>query len=164
MSTSNDYTRDEWQEISASASFDNVPTHQVALLHRHWIWANYSRRTHQDALANEDRNDVEDFGARTPWAMYTWYGLLCAVIEGLTDRQVRLGGRLVTDLRAIREPLREARNATFHVGGADGYWDTRLFEIATNPESAEQITRAHQAIGQLLLDELRRRNRDAGVG
>lgn len=163
MSTRNGYTEDEWEEISASASFDDVPTHQVALLHRHWIWADYSRRAHEDSLANEDWDDVEDFGARTPWAMYTWYGLLYAVVEGLTDRKVRLGGQLVTDLRTIREPLREARNATFHVGGADAYWDMRLFEIAKNPESAKQITRAHQAIGQLLLDELRRRNRAAGV-
>jgi hypothetical protein len=132
------------------------------LLHRHWIWANWSRLAFVDALANEDWNDFENFVARTPWAMYTWYGLLCAVIEGLTDRKVRLGGRLVADVRAIREPLREARNATFHVGGADAYWDKRLFEITKNPESAAQITRAHEAIGRLLLDELRRRKLSGG--
>jgi hypothetical protein len=89
--------------------------------------------------------------------MYVWYGLLYAVIEGLTEREVKLGGTLVQDVRAIREPLRQARNATFHVGGEDTYWDMRLFEIAAVPESAHQITRAHQAIGQLVLDELRHR-------
>ena len=87
MSTWNDYTAEEWQEISANASFDDVLTHQVALLHRHWIWANHSRRAHEDAMATEEWNDVEDFAARTPWAMYTWYGLLYAVIEGFTDRK-----------------------------------------------------------------------------
>ena len=121
MSTWEDYTPDEWREISASTSFDDVPTHQVALLHRHWIWANYGCRAHEEALTQEVWDDVEDFGARTPWAMYIWYGLLYAVIEGLTERRVRLGGRLVDDLRAIREPLREARNATFHVGAAEEY-------------------------------------------
>lgn len=156
------YTDDEWREISASASFEGVPTHQVALLHRHWIWANYGRRAHEQAIATEDWNDVEDFTARTPWAMYIWYGLLYSVIEGLDNRRVKLGGRLVSDLRAIREPLSKARNATFHVGATDGYWDKRLFEIANNPDSAHQITRAHEAIGQLLLDELRRRNQAAG--
>jgi len=158
-----DYTQDEWREISASASFEGVPTDQVALLHRHWIWANFGQQAYEDALVNEDWNDVEDFAARTPWAMYVWYGLLYAVIEGLTDRKVGVGGRLVNDIRAIREPLRQARNATFHTGGTNAYWDMRLFEIAKHPESAFQITRAHHAIGQLLLDELRRRNRTAGV-
>jgi hypothetical protein len=161
MSESSDYTRDERQEISDRSSFDAVEHHQVALLHRHWIWANYARRAHDDALQTEQWDDVEDFTARTPWAMYMWYGLLYAVIEGLTQRRVRLGGRLVEDLRAIREPLKHARNATFHVGDGDAYWDMRLVEIAENPKSAHQITRAHQAIGQLLLDELRRRNQAA---
>jgi hypothetical protein len=162
MSAWRDYTPDEWGEISAGTSFDGVPTHQVGLLHRHWIWANYARRTHDAALANDDRADSLDFASRSVWAMYLWYALLYAVIKGLTDRQIKLGSPLVADLRAVREPLREARNATFHVGNKTKYWDMRLFEIARNPESAHQITRVHQALGQLLLDELRRRHAPPG--
>lgn len=152
-----DYTPVEWRDIASSACFDDVPWHQVMLLHRHWIWANHARRCFEDALQNEDWNDKESFTARTPWAMYIWYGLLCALIEGVAKRKVKYGGRLARDIREIREPLREARNATFHVGGADAYWDVRLFEIATNPGSAHQIRRVHSALGQLLLNELRRR-------
>ena len=150
------YTLDEWREIAPTVSFDEVPTHQVALLHVRWIWANHSRWAFGDAL--DDWTDLEDFTARAPWAMYVWYGLFYAVIEGLTERKVRLGGRLAVDLRTIREPLRDARNATFHVGDSDGYWDMRLFDMAKNRDFAHQVTRAHEAIGQLLLHELRRRN------
>jgi hypothetical protein len=82
MSSWEDYTEGEWQEISDRSSLKGVPTHQVGLLHRHWIWANFGRRGYEDALTIEEWNDVEDFAARTPWAMYIWYGLLYAVIEG----------------------------------------------------------------------------------
>lgn len=90
-------------------SFEAVPTRQVGLLHRHWIWANHARRTFDETLANDDREDVLDFASRRIWAMYLWYGLIYTVIEGLTDRKVQLAGRFVHDIRAIREPLRQPR-------------------------------------------------------
>lgn len=153
-----EYSTEEWREISESTVFGALPTHQIGLLHRHWLWADHARLTFEDAVRSDTRTDAMDFASRRNWATYVWYGLLYALIEGLTERKVRCGGELARDVRAIREPLRQARNATFHVGGEDSYWDMRLFEISAIPASAHQITRAHLATGQLLVDELRSRN------
>jgi hypothetical protein len=43
------------------------------------------------------------------------YGLLWAVIEGARVRRIRLAAPISTDIRRVADPLREGRNATFHV-------------------------------------------------
>jgi hypothetical protein len=150
------YTTDEWQEISEGTSFDAVDREQVLRLHRHWIWANNAKREFEAAISTEGWDDYEDFTARAPWAMYMWYGLLSAVIAGYTSRRIGFRGRLREDIRPLREPLRNARNAAFHVEQDFDYYDDRLIDIVRKDPT--QINRVHQALGQLLLDEIRRRN------
>ena len=150
------YTTDEWREISDGATFDAVDDEQLMRLHRHWIWANYARLEFQEALSTEGWDDVTDWAARVPWAMYMWYALLAAVIAGYTSRGIKLSGQLRDDIRPLREPLRDARNATFHVERDLDYHDPRFTDIVR--QDAGQITRVHQALGQLLLDEIRRRS------
>ena len=149
------YTTDEWQEISDGASFDAVDDEQLMRLHRHWIWANYAKREFEEALSTEGWDDVTSWVARVPWAMYIWYGLLWAVIAGYTSRRIWLCGQLREDIRPLREPLRDARNATFHVERDLDYYDPRFTDIVRKDPT--QIVRVHQALGQLLLDEMRRR-------
>ncbi len=150
-----DYTTDEWQEISDGATFDAVDDEQLMRLHRHWIWANYAKGEFEEALNTEGWDDVTSFVARVPWAMYMWYSLLWAVIAGYTKRGIRLGGQLGEDIRPLREPLRDARNATFHVEDDLDYYDSRFVDIVR--QAPTQITRVHQTLGRLLLDEIRRR-------
>ena len=149
------YTTDEWEEIAEGASFDSVDDEQLARLHRHWLWADHARRTFDDALSTEGWGDYESWAARLPWAMYVWYGLLSAVIEGYYSRRIPVRGKLRDDLRPMRGPLRAARNATFHVEKDFDYYDDRLIDIVRT--HADQIRRVHHALGQLLLDEMRRR-------
>jgi hypothetical protein len=156
MPIGGNYTVEEWDAIKERASLADIPDDQLMLLHRHWIWADHARLTFEEALRTE-KWDHEDIKERTPWAMYTWYGLLYVLIEGATQRRMRFQGELLRDVRQIRDALREARNATFHVGSPDTYVDDRLLGIVQ--EDATAIYRAHQGIGQLLLDEMRERTR-----
>lgn len=91
-----------------------------------------------------------------------WYGLLHVVIEGTTQRRARYGGELLRDIRGLRRVLEDSRNATFHVGSPDSYLDERLLSIVT--QSPFQIYRAHEGLGQLMLDEMRHRGADGQAG
>jgi hypothetical protein len=147
------YSLEEWREIANSASFQAVDDEQLMRLHRHWIWASYSKREFEEALLKEGWSDVDNWVARVPWAMFLWYGLLYAVIAGYSSRGIRYGGELARDVRSVREPLKDARNAAFHVERDVDYYDDRFTGIAL--QNAVQLTRVHEALGQLLLDELR---------
>jgi hypothetical protein len=149
------YTAEEWREISDGASFDAVGDEQVWRLHRHWIWADHARREFENALSAEGWNDVTQFARRVPWAMYMWYGLLWALIEGYTSRQIKICGQLREDIRPLREPLRTARHAAFHVDRDFDYYEPRFIDIVRRDPT--EIIRVHKTLGQLLLDELRRR-------
>src|SRR5450755_1274940 len=83
-----------------------------------------------------------DWVARVPWAMFVWYGLLYAVIAGSSSRGIRYGGELAKDVRILREPLRDARNAVFHVERDVDYYDDRFPGIVR--QSAVQLTREHK--------------------
>jgi hypothetical protein len=64
------------------------------------------------------------------------------------------------DLRDVREPLREARNAVMHVS-EEAYYDDRLFKIMNKRGSAATVRRVHRGYARLLLTELEAR-RHAG--
>jgi hypothetical protein len=153
------YTTQEWREITKSLSFTAVDNEQLSRLHRHWIWANHAKSTFDSALTTEGWPDASVWTGRAPWAMFMWYALLSAVIAGLTSRRVRYRGALAKDVHTIREPLRNARNATFHVEHHVACYEERFTRIAE--QDATQIRRIHQALGQLLLDEMRRRRDQA---
>ena len=159
-----EYSPTEWNEIALSTSLANLATDQVILLYRHWLWAEYSRQVYEDELAvwMENALSVEDLSymGRDVWALFVWSGLLFVVIEGMTQRRVRFGGNLVSDIRQIRDRMNDARNATFHVGRDDYAWDERLSHLweQPDPEAAERV---HWALGRLLRVELSRRPLDA---
>jgi hypothetical protein len=160
---STDYTEAEWAESVGHDPLKDIEDHQVALLHRHWIWANWARRCFEEALAAGEPMDAEQLHLKGPTAMFVWYALLYSVIEGFADRQIPLRGPFNRDLRAVRERLREARHAVFHVGDDDAYYDMRLFRVMDLPNSAIIITRAHKGFGRLLLETMQAR-RASGSG
>ena len=104
---------------------------------------------------------AEELHYEWAFAMFTWYSLLWSVIEGLRQRRVRIRGALVKDIRRIDEPLRNARNAVFHVGSEEGYHDMRLFEVMNDPESVTVITRLHRGLARLVLEGLTRKTEQA---
>ena len=103
--------------------------------------------------------DFDYYVSRLPWAQYMWYGLLFVLMEGLTQRRVQYRGVLATEIREIRLALEAARNATFHVGREDSYWDARLTQIMSGGEAGpgSLVDRVHDGLGQLLSVELLRR-------
>jgi hypothetical protein len=160
MPVGDHYTLDEWGEISRDATFDPVDGEQLSRLHRHWIWANHSRRTFEEALRTEGWSDFEDWTARTPWSMYVWYGFLYVVLEAFTSRRILTRSPLVVDINQIREPLRNVRHAVFHADRDHDYYDPRLIAIVR--EGPDQVRRVHQALGQLALEEIRCRAKQTG--
>jgi hypothetical protein len=151
---STDYTDEEWTESVGHDPFAEIEDHQLALLHRHWIWANWARRCFQEELGKGEPPDAEHLHLKGPFAMYLWYALLYSVIEGFSKRRIALRGPFNRDLRVVREKLRQTRHAIFHVGNDDAYYDMRLFEVMEVPDSATIITRIHKGFGRLLLSAI----------
>jgi hypothetical protein len=152
-----EYTPREWVEIAAGASFGDLPTDQVLVLYRHWLWAQFAHEAYEEELEVSEPAVAERFMmGRDLWALYVWCGLLFVLIEGMTQRRVRYAGKLANDIGEIREPLNAARNAAFHVGAKDSYWDERLWQIMHAADAAA-FDRVHWGLGQLLRTELSRR-------
>jgi hypothetical protein len=88
------YSPSEWDEIAGTTSFGDLPTDQALLLYRHWLWADYSHQVYEDELEIWMEEKIRfDVMGRDLWALYVWSGLLFVVIEGMTQRRIRFGGR-----------------------------------------------------------------------
>ena len=153
-----DYSDDEWHEVlRGELPLSHLDGHQVALLHRHWLWADYARRRFERAFASRDQSVPPWDGLYLEWAcaMYTWHSLLWSVIEGVRQRRVAFGSPLARDIRLVADALRDGRNATFHVGAETGYFDERLFRVMESPNSVQVIHRVHRGLERLVGEELR---------
>jgi hypothetical protein len=154
------YTDQEWEQITGGGRpMANLHPNQGMLLHRHWLWADHARRWFENELPNRDATAASEVQLAEEWvcAMYVWYGLLWALIEGIRVRRIRLGPPMSTDIRRIAEPLRESRNASFHIGRHDTSWDLRFFAVMEDPSSAETILRVHKGFARLFFEEAQAR-------
>ena len=122
------------------------------LVHRHWMWANVSRRWFVQEKQAGVPVSPDHIAGSAVFGMYLWYAMLWGVIEAITKLRVRLHGRFRDDLRQLREPLRDGRNAIFHVSTA--YYDARLFAIMQDPGSVGRIWRVHEGFGRMFLEEI----------
>ncbi len=111
-------------------------------LHRHSIWAT-SKRQSEEALREEGWSDVEtgspEFRGRCS------FGTDCCTPSSLVAHRAVSGtaaNSLTKDVRILREPLRDARNAVFHVERDVDYYDDRFPGIVR--QSAVQLTREHK--------------------
>lgn len=128
-------------------------------LHRHWIWANTAFRWFERELSSPVPADERvDLASDRSFSMYLWYSLLWSVIEGIQKHPVVIEGAFREDLRRVREPLREARNAVMHVSD-DAYYDDRLVLIMAEPNSAAIVRRVHKGYARLFFEELQARRR-----
>jgi hypothetical protein len=155
---SDTYTEDEWAEAAGHRPLAGVDVNHVALLHRHWIWANLQRRRFYEML-REAPSPSEDEGFLTAEAycsMYLWYALLWSVIEGFQDPDIEFRGQFAVDIERMSDVLRRCRNAVFHVSEGR-YWDARLFELMNMPDSAEVIQRISTGFGRLFIEEAQAR-------
>jgi hypothetical protein len=151
------YTDEEWAEAVNGRPMEALSDERFMTLHRHWIWANsafrwFERELGSPAPANEDI----DLASDRSFSMYLWYSLLWSVVEGIQKHPVVIKGAFRDDLRTVREPLREARNAVMHVSD-DAYFDDRLFLIMGEPDSATAIRRVHKGYARLFFEELQAR-------
>ncbi len=151
------YTDEEWTEAAAGRPMAALSDERFMTLHRHWIWANSAFRWFERELgrASSAGGDV-DLTSDRSFSMYLWYSLLWSVIEAIQKHPVVIRGAFRDDLRKIREPLREARNAVMHVS-EDAYYDNRLFMIMADPHSTGIIRRVHKGYARLFWEELQAR-------
>jgi hypothetical protein len=150
------YTDDEWAEIAGHQPLTHLDLTQLLLLHRHFIWANLQRIAFDAELARGAPPEPRNLATAANAAMFLWYGLLWVVIEGCYARRIPFRGRMLADIRSLRNALQRGRDAVFHVS-PDRYYDERLFEIMNDPESAAKIRRISTGFGRLFLEELDRR-------
>lgn len=157
-----DYSDEAWRESVGHLPLRVISDEDLALLHRHWIWANQQREAFDAELnsrfGERDGAAIEgrDFGF-----MFAWYGMLWAVIEALTEpkegRSVELRGHLSRDIERVRKALKRCRNAVLHVSRTGKYFDDRLSDLMS-PENAITLRRIHGGLGRIFLEEFRRRS------
>jgi hypothetical protein len=158
------YSERDWIESAGHFPLSTRPPEDLALLHRHWIWADQMRDT-LDGLIGAQTDAANsgpamlaspDFGF-----MFAWYAMLSAVIEACVapaeGRSVDLRGPFRSDIQELMDVLRRFRNAILHVPRAGDYVDDRLTALVIIPTAAVTLRRIHFAFGRLFLDEFARR-------
>jgi len=148
-----EYSDGDWRASVGHRPLQRVDVNQVVLLHRHWIAANLQRTRFKELLpdAKGPAEDEAFLASECFVAMYFWYALLWAVIEGFQDRGIGIGGPMSEDIEAVSAPLRRCRNAIFHV--PERNHDPRLFELMEDPGSAAVISRISTGFGRLFIEE-----------
>jgi hypothetical protein len=148
-----EYSEEDWHASAGHRPLAGVDVNQVVLLHRHWIAANFQRTRFNELLptAQGPAKDEAFLVSACFVAMYLWYALLWVVIEGFQDRDLEIRGPMATDIEAIATPLRQCRNALFHV--PQNNHDPRLFALMENGDSAAVISRISSGFGRLFVEE-----------
>lgn len=163
------YLTGEWAEITSPPPLAGVNEEHLMLLHRSWLWTSHAYEwfVREAETAEKARSRPLELGdevelAAPQWAaLYTYYGFLWALVEGLKDRKIELRGRLGDDVDRVADGLRLARNATFHVS-RNAYWDARLHQplMADKEATPPRTSRIYNGLGNMILAELKRRRGD----
>jgi len=157
------YTEKQWEGSVIGRPMAAIPDEQFMTLHRHWIWANSAFQWFERELGGSGAGgEGIDLTSNRSLSMYLWYSLLWSVVEGIQKHPVVVKGAFRNDVRKVREPLREARNAVMHVSD-DAYYDDRLFLIMVDPASAAAIRRVHRGYARLFFEELKARQAAAAT-
>ena len=160
------YSDAEWSEATDHRPLSGLPSEELVLLHRHWMWSNQVRESLDAALTTRDL-PAPDAGpaflaSRQFGLMFVWYGLLWTVIEACIDpkegRNLDFRGRFRGDIDAVAETLKRCRNAVLHVPRSSDYVDKRLQALVALPNSAIILRRVAFGFGRLFLDEFRHRD------
>jgi hypothetical protein len=156
-----DYDEDDWRRVTEPPPLIALLDEDVALLHRHWLWANQQRDWFYELLqARSEPIDPDMYLAdRDGGSMVVWYALLWSVIEGFQERRIDLRDPLGRDIEAIANPLKQCRNAVLHVPKTGEYHDPRILTLLGQPDAVRLLTLVHRSLGRMLLQEMRRRRR-----
>jgi hypothetical protein len=158
----------EWRAIAQPPPLVSLADEDLGLLHRQWMWANQQKERFYELLGQRDHG-IDRLAGRTRGSMVVWYALVWSVIEAMHDRKIDLRDPLGADVREVEDLLRKFRNAVVHVPESGEYYDQRMVDLIAHPEGVPLIRTVHQALGRMLLEELRRRTAagarpGAGVG
>jgi len=165
-----EYSKADWEASAGHRPLRDVDADGVIALATHVGWTNEARGwfyTLMELEAEAGREHTE-VGLHEPWAgaMFVYYGLLWAVIEGCRQRRIRFLGPLNRDIRAIANDLQTTRHAVFHVGRPDGdsLYDSRLEAIMGNPSRQGAIERTYIGIARAIAEEVATRTTPAAEG
>lgn len=162
------YSEAEWMASVGHHPLRDRPAEDLALLHRHWMWANQQREVFDSDLlkAPDDHSaGLAMLATRGFGFLFTWYALLWVVIEACIDpkegRNVEIRGEFRRDIDEMSDVLRRFRNAILHVPRAGGYIDQRLVALVSQPDSAATLRRIHAGFALMFLEEYARRQESA---
>jgi hypothetical protein len=158
------YTEQEWADATEHRPLRALAPNELALLHRHWMWANQVREAF-DATLSDPSDRVLDspamLASRTFGLLFVWYALLYVVVEASVDpkelRNLDIRGRFRADIDSVCGVLRQCRNAVLHVPRSGEYIDPRLESLVAQPDSAVTLRRVSIAFGRLFFDEFAHR-------
>jgi hypothetical protein len=165
MATGIDYSPDEWNDSAGHHPLRDVAAEDLALLHRHYMWANQQREAFFKLLEHPSFDALTPgplmMATREMGFMFVWYGLLWSVLEAVADRKLDVRGPFLEDVNRMTDLLRRCRNAVMHVPAEGRLLDRRIDELVTEPDSAVVIRRIHSGVGRLFFEELKRRTKDS---
>lgn len=154
------YSEPEWAEATGHRPLRGLPMEDLALLHRHWMWANQLREAFDRTLSDASEripDNVAMLASRSFGLMFVWYALLWTVVEACIDpkekRALDIRGRFRADIDGVSDTLRPFRNAILPVPRAGEYIDKRLEDLVTQSDSATTLRRISIGFGRLFLDE-----------
>jgi len=158
-----EYSEAEWSASASHYPLRDLEGEDLALIHRHWMWANQMREALDQAILQSPELEPSEamLATRGFGFMFVWYAMLWAVIEACLDpnegRNIDLRGPFRADIDEVTHTLRRFRNAILHIPRAGQYIDARLNALVRQPESAVLLRRIHGGFGRLFLEEFRRR-------
>ena len=152
------YSESEWAAIGPGRPMKDLTAEQLLLLHRHYVWTILQKTAFADELTLDPSRARSSDGqlplADKPLAaMYLWYALLWATIEGLRQRHIPIGGELDADIKLVSPTLKRCRDAVFHIP-RERYYDDRLFGLMSDQDSALRVRRITSGLGRLFIEEM----------
>lgn len=160
MPEGTDYAPEEWGTSAGHFPLRGCTDEELALVHRHWMWANQQREAFDRSLTAADLRDPGPAMLATVSMgfMFAWYGMLWAVVEAcVEDRRLPIAGAFQADIEHMSDLLRRCRNAVLHVPRNNSLLDTRIEQLVAEPTAVERIRRIHRGFGRLFLEEFARR-------
>ena len=131
---------------------------ELCALHRYWIWSNTLRMKFVATLDSAPKKieNGEGFISENAVFMSYWYTSLYVVVEGY--KELKLSDPVVDALleSELVDSLRLYRNGTAHF--QKNYFDEKFHSFISQNESAIWVTNLCNALGQFLLEELKKRN------
>lgn len=124
---------------------------ELLQFYRHWKWADMVKDQHLKSDFKRGPNILSD---PQDGFLCIWYGLLYVLIDFMKSKKLHIP-TIAKEIRKVREPLRDFRNAVFHID--EDVLSEKYFITLRHPELSYDILKIHSEIERHIQEEVNRR-------